>query len=770
MLIQFFSRFSSRFFKIFLLGAGLLAFAVICALLVGVSIFLHYSEGLPQISTLKDYRPPGITRVFSDDKRLIAEFYKERRIVTPLTDIPQMLINAFVAAEDSRFFQHEGVDILSIIRAALKNMEAGTEVQGGSTITQQVCKSFLLTPEKSYERKIKEAILARRIDSAFTKEEILFLYLNHIYLGHGAYGVAAAADNYFGKTLSELNLAECAMLAGLPQAPGKYSPYLNMEKAVHRQKYVLNRMIAESYITQEEADAALKQPLEIKARKNIFIASVPYYTEHVRRYVLDKYGEDALYTGGLKIYTAVNIEMQAAARNAIDRGLRALDRRHSGYRGPEENLLPEEMEKHLRKLAEEQAVLQKGEIAGAVVLETDSKNALVSLGAEKGNLKLSAVRWNRGTAGKFSAGDRIWVKLKGKSDSLWDLAIEQQPPAQAALICIESGSGMVKAMVGGRDFRNSQFNRAVQSRRQPGSAFKPVVYAAALDKGYTPATEIIDNVFIYRDANMVWKPKNYDRKIYGPTLMRKALAKSRNLSTIQILDDIGIEYVIDYAYKLGIRSKLSPNLSIALGSSGVSLLELTNVYAVFANLGERVEPVFITKITDRDGNVLETAAPRHEQVIEKTTAYLMTSLLESVVKEGTARNILALHRPAAGKTGTTNNLHDAWFVGFTPDYITGTWVGHDQERSLGSKESGGRAASPIWLDFMKQIHKGLPVRDFKVPKGIVFSKIDAETGLLPAADSRKVIFECFKAGTVPTRYSRSAESVREKDQFFKMDM
>jgi len=338
------------------------------------------------------------------------------------------------------------------------------------------------------------------------------------------------------------------------------------------------------------------------------------------------------------------------------------------------------------------------------------------------------------------------------------------------LICLESGTGHVKAMIGGRDFRTSQFNRAVQSRRQPGSAFKPIIYAAALDKGYTPATEIIDNVFIYQNANMRWKPKNYDRKFHGPTLLRKALAKSRNLSTIQILNDIGVDYVVEYAKKLGIESKLSRNLSIALGSSGVSLLELSRAYSVFDNRGYLVQPVFITKIIDRDGNELEKAEIKKEKVIEQSTAYLMTSLLESVIKEGTATRVRSINRPAAGKTGTTNKLHDAWFMGYTPDYITGTWVGYDQEQSLGTRESGGRAAGPIWLDFMKEIHQDKPIKGFKTPKGVVFSKIDADTGLLPVPETKKIIFECFKKGTVPTRYSRRSDSISEKDQFYKMEM
>ncbi|QTA78124.1 Penicillin-binding protein 1A [Desulfonema limicola] len=767
--------------------AGLLFFIAAAGTgLGGLAVYNHYSRGLPDISFLKKYRPAAITTVYSDDNQKIAEFYKERRIVVPYSEIPDMLIKAFVASEDARFFEHEGIDLKSIIRAALKNFEAGRVVQGGSTITQQVIKCFLLTPERKYERKIKEAILAFRIDKAFSKQDILYLYLNEIYLGHGAYGVAAAAENYFGKTLKELTLAESAILAGLPQAPSDYSPFRHFEEAKKRQQYVLNRMAELEFITRDQAEKAFNEELEIKPRRNWYIEHVPYYTEHVRRYVEAKYGQELLYKGGLKIYTAVNVDMQKAARKAVDKGLRELDKRHFGYRGPINNLKPDEIEpflKNLEKEQEDQALIQ-GDIVNAVVDNIDSKEReiRVFLGKDQGIISFNTMKWaghkadrkakTNNLAQALVPGDLIWVRLeqKNKDTGYWDLTLEQTPKTQSALICLESGTGHVKAMIGGRDFKSSQFNRAVQAKRQPGSAFKPIIYAAALDKGYTPATEIIDNVFIYQNAKMKWMPKNYDRKFYGPTLLRKALAKSRNLSTIQILNDIGVDYAVEYAKKLGIESELSPNLSLALGSSGVSLLELSTAYSVFNNKGFLIQPVFITKILDRDGNELEKAEITKKKVIEQSTAYLMTSLMESVVKEGTATKVRAINRPAAGKTGTTNNLHDAWFMGYTPDYIAGTWVGYDQEQSLGSKESGGRAAIPIWLDFMKEIHKDKPVKGFKAPKNVVFSKIDADTGLLPVPDTKKVIFECFKKGTVPTRYSRRSDSISEKDQFYKMEM
>jgi penicillin-binding protein 1A len=754
-------------------------------------LYAYFSRDLPQITSLKDYRPPIITTVFSDDNRKIGEFFKERRKVLPLQDMPEMLLHAFVAAEDSRFYKHQGIDLIGILRAFFKNLEAGAIVQGGSTITQQVTKSFFLSPERSYQRKVKEAILAYRIDRSFTKDEILYLYLNQIYLGHGAYGVEAASENYFGKPARELTLAECAILAGLPQAPSRYSPFRNLEKAKERQIYVLNRMVAEGYITHLEASEAINEPLDVKPRRNWYIEKVPVYTEHVRRYVEKKYGEDALYTGGLRIFTAVNIDMQKIAQAEITRGLLELDKRQ-GYRGPIEHLAPQAMAAFDAGIRDELAAepLEAGKILRGLVIDVDDtgKRVTVRMGDEKGVIPLENMAWARKPNPEvpwyadrikrpgqvLAVGDVIWVKPgapRGR-DGLWPLDLEQIPEAQAALLCIEAETGQVKAMIGGRDFFESQFNRAIQSRRQPGSAFKPVIYAAAIDKGYTPATVLIDSPIVYQDAqrDFTWKPKNYGEKFHGPTLLREALAKSRNVVTVKILQDIGIDYAIAYARKLGIESPLSRDLSLALGSSGVSLLEIVNAYSVFANLGYRLDPIFITKILDRDGNVLEENRPLKAKVIDQSTAYIMTSLLESVVKSGTGQRVAGLGRPVAGKTGTTNNLYDAWFVGYTPRYITGTWVGFDQGGSLGQLETGARAASPIWLGFMQKILADKPVRVFPVPDGVVFAKIDAKTGLLPIAESADTLFECFKEGTAPTAYAKRPGEVTEPEEFYKSGM
>ena len=777
-----------KIFKFFCLG---FLITIVTALLTVGGIYFYLSDDLPKIFSLKDYRPPIITTVYSDDNRKIAEFYKERRIIIPLSSMPKMLKDAFIAAEDSRFYKHKGIDFFSIVRAFFKNIEAGTIVQGGSTITQQVTKSFFLTPERSYNRKIKEAILAYRIDKQFTKDEILFLYLNQIYLGHGAYGVEVASENYFGKSAKELNLAESAVLAGLPQAPSKYSPFRNPEKAKERQVYVLNRMVAEGYITNIQATEAINTPLDIKPRRNWYIEEVPFYTEHIRRYIEKKYGDHMLYNEGLKIYTAVNIEMQKTAREEIEKGLKQLDKRQ-GYRGPLKHLAPEEFEAFSEELQSklDNDFIEEGKIIeGLVIKVDDSRNTVtVRMGNVRGIISLKDMRWARKPnpeiayyesrikhpGNVLTVGDVILVKLKKqmKKTRLWQLSLEQTPKAQSALLCIEAETGFVKTMVGGRNFRESQFNRAIQSRRQPGSAFKPIIYAAALDKGYTPATMLIDSPIVFKDKmhDFVWKPKNYKEKFHGPTLFREALAKSRNVVTIKILKNIGIDYAIDYARKLGITSNLNHNLSIALGSSGVSLLEIVKAYSVFANLGYLIKPVFITKITDRYGMVIEENDLNRKKVMDKTTAYIMTSLLQSVVKHGTGHRVKALNRPVAGKTGTTNNLHDAWFVGYTPRYITGTWVGFDDEKSLGKYETGSKAASPIWLGFMRKILANKTIRVFQVPEKVVFSKIDAKTGLLPIPESKKTIFECFKEGTVPTEYTKKPDSISNSEDFFKRAM
>lgn len=645
-------------------GILILVFSLTLLLLAGAATGFYFTFvfDLPRLTTLKDYQPYVISEVYSDDEVLMGEFFMERRVVVPLSQMPRFLIKAFVAAEDARFFEHRGIDYWRILGAAFRNIEAFDVVQGGSTITQQIAKSFFLTPERSFSRKVKEAILAQRIERYLTKNEILHLYLNQIYLGEGAYGVAASAKTYFGKHVQNLTLAECAMLAGLPPAPNSLSPLRHPQKARERQLYVLHRMAERKLITRALAKKAATEKVRVQPRVAKGYNEAPYVVEQVRMSVEEKYGKEKLYKGGLKIYTTINTRMQQAAQRVVLKGLEEFEAREG----------------------------------------------------------------------------------KGRSQ------------VQGALVALDPRSGYILALVGGRDFSSSQFNRAIQARRQAGSAFKPIVYAAALDKGFTPATVIVDEPISYIDVpgKEPWEPQNFDREFWGPITFRKALTFSRNVVTVKITQNIGVDYLIEYAKNLGIKSKLEPNLSLALGAANVSLLELTSAFGVFAAQGYRAEPFLITKIVDKDGTILEEAEASAVEVISPQTAYLITSLMQSVIQEGTGQRAKALGRPAAGKTGTTNDTRDAWFIGFIPQQlVAGSWVGYDIEQPLGTHETGAVAALPIWLEFMKEALAGKPAENFSVPGGIVFLKLDPATGEPirpgPPPRSGKAIFECFKEGTGP---------------------
>lgn len=756
----------------------ILVFMVLFSLAVlaaGAGGLYYLIQGLPSISSLKDYRPSIITRVYGDGNELIDEFYLEDRKVIDITELPKPVIQAFVAAEDSRFFRHSGVDVQGIARAFLKNVEAGAIVQGGSTITQQVAKSLFLTPERSYVRKLREAVLAYRIDRYLTKYEILNLYLNQIYLGHGTYGVEAASERYFGKSAKGLNTAEAALLAGLPKAPSRYSPYTHPERARNRQEYVLSRMAEEGFITEQEKEEALGSRVELK-KMGEKEKLAPYFTELVRRYVQDKYGSDVLYREGLEVYTTLNAEAQRAAREAFDRGLGELDKRE-GYRGPLQRLKPEEYEAFLAAVDEGLPDrLSAGTYPGtgtfqALVTGVDSheKRVLVRIGHYDGILSLKDMAWARkpdplvapqqapvqDPAEVLFPGDVILVRILsgGEEDGKvpFAVALEQEPEVQGALIAMEVKTGEIKALMGGRDYRKSEFNRAIQSRRQPGSAFKPFLYAAAFDNGLTPSSIVLDTPIIFHDTlrDSTWKPQNYEEKFYGPTPLRTALIKSRNLVTIKVLKDIGIEYAADYVANLGIQSPLTKDLSLALGSSGVTLEEMVRGFGVLANKGKRVKPYLIRKIVDRTGHVFEENGPEEEQVMDPRIAYVTTHLLIDVVERGTGWRVRALGRPVAGKTGTTNDLKDAWFIGFTPSLVAGVWVGFDDLKPLGKFETGSRAASPIFLYFMEKVLKDRPVEPFTPPDGVVFVKIDPATGFLADPGSKKGVIGCYLEGTEP---------------------
>jgi penicillin-binding protein 1A len=776
-----------------LLKFALWSFVLVGVLAAGTGGVLWYvwSSNLPLISSLREYNPPIITEIYSSDGEVIGRFWDEKRIVISLAEVPRHLIHAFIAAEDARFYEHEGVDIPSIARAFFKNLIARKIEQGGSTITQQVTKSLLLkNPEKTYRRKVREATLSLQIEKAFPKERILYLYLNQIYLGHGAYGVEAAARTYFGKRASEINLAESAMLAGMTQAPSKYSLLSHFNRAKARQKYVLQRMREEGYITPEQEQEAFKADISVSQDAENPFYTAPYFTEQIRRYLEEKYGRELLYGGGLRVYTTVDVAMQQAAQEALMKGLLELDKRE-GYRGPIKHLTPEEAQafKLEAQARFEEDPPEAGDVLQGLVEEVNNKKSqvTVSLGKARGILPLSEMKWARkpdpevpyyATGVKrpgdvLQAGDVVLLRIQetAAAPNPWQVSLEQTPAVQGAVYCMESQNGRVRAMVGGRDFKVSQFNRAVQARRQPGSAFKPIIYAAALDWGMNPATIILDAPYVstMNPEEEIWRPKNYKEKFYGPTLFRSAIIYSRNVITVKILKQIGVPYAIAYANRMGIESDLSPDLSLALGSSGLSLEEITKAYLVFANGGKRVAPIYINKIEDRNGRIIEENHAFLEESISEETAAVMTDLLKAVIQEGTGWRAKALKRPAAGKTGTTNDLRDAWFIGFTPRLVAGVWVGYDDRRPMGKGETGSRAASPIWLYFMSEVLKDEPVEDFQTPEGVVFAKIDAKTGLLASPYSEKTVFQAFREGQEPIEHTPKPKSAKT-GQFSQFDM
>jgi len=649
----------------------LLCFLAVCAMAAlgaAVGAYHYFSRDLPRIATMKDYRPCLVTQVFSARGELIGEFCTERRYPVELSAVAPVMVNAILAAEDDQFFEHQGINLWSIVRAAFANLRSHEIRQGGSTITQQVVKSLLLSPERSYTRKIREAILATRIEQSLTKQEILTLYLNQIYFGRGAYGVEAAARVFFGKSARDLGLVEASYLAALPKAPSYYS---RLDRARERQHYVLERMASLEFITPGQLAEALATEPRFSKTLNVTQTAAPHFVEFVRREIEKTYGAEALYNGGLHIETTLDLDRQRAADAAVALGIEQYEARHQ----------------------------------------------------------------NRG---------------------------ESKSRVQAALISIDPYSGGIHAMVGGRDFRESQFNRAVQARRQPGSAFKPIIYAAALDKGYTVASIIIDSPLIFEDFSAprrpgggigFWEPQNYDQRFLGPVSFRKALAQSRNIATIKILKDIGIDYALGYARALGLEGEYTHGLSLALGSCGVSLIDLVKAYGAFCAEGVYAEPFAITRIVNRDGVAIASNQPKLVSALSPQTAYIMTTLLQSVVEEGTGRRVKALQRPCAGKTGTTNEVRDAWFIGFTPDVVTGVWVGFDDLQPLGRHETGAVAAAPIWLEYMQKVCAGEPVRSFRIPEGIVFERINPETGFAPQSKSEPAIFECFKEGTQPIKFT-----------------
>lgn len=767
---------SSKFFKTMLLaGFGMFLLAIIFGAIGAGYIYFKYSRDLPDVRALKDYRPSLITRVFSNTDELIAEFYIEKRILVPLKEIPLRLKQATLAVEDSNFYYHFGIDPKAILRAMRTNLQAGRVVEGGSTITQQLTKTLLLTRDRTLVRKIKEAILALRMELIFSKDEILEMYLNHIYYGHGAYGVEAAARTYFGKSVKDLSIAECSMIASLPKAPNNYSPYRNPKKARKRRNHVVRRMAHLNFITDSEEKEALQADFQLGEVTGM-LNRAPYFVEHIRQFLIEKYGSEKLYRSGLMVYSTLDINLQEEAQKSVRDNLRIADKRF-GYRGPLGKMNLSQpvnlLQAQLRKLNgwKENESPQTGDIIQGLVIEQNKDSAIVLTGAQEGIVELKDMNWARepnpkvdgrwakinGVDKALNIGDRALFKILGNrpNDLKIQLALEQEPDVEGALISLEPQTGHIKAMVGGYDFSKSQFNRSVQAVRQPGSVFKPIIYAAALREGFNPSSIIVDSPIIFKEKDHAfdkWKPVNFEETFYGPTPLRTALAHSRNIVTVKILQQIGIPKTIQMARDLGITQNLAKNLSIALGSSGVTLLELVSAYSAFSNQGKLIEPSAVRYIKNSKGEVLYSAQPQIRQPISQATAYTITSLLQSVVKEGTAKKIKELKRPAAGKTGTTNNYVDAWFMGFTPELLTGVWVGKDEDTSMGVNETGSRTAIPVWLQYMKAALAGKPTLNFPETDQIVFAKINPSDGEpLPYYDKNSKL-EIFPADRFPETY------------------
>lgn len=869
---------------------GTVLFLGLAGTLTLVIIISRFSAKLPEIIQVKDYEPLKVTEVFDRNGEKIGEFLRERRTVIDINSLPPYVVQAFISAEDADFYKHSGVNPQAIFRAMIANIKAGRTVQGGSTITQQVAKQILLTSERSLDRKIKEAILSRRMEKDLSKEDILYLYLNQIYFGQGAYGIEMASQVYFQKPSSELEIHEAAVLAGLPKAPSSFSPVKNPNRAKIRQLYVLNRMQEDGYITEEERKENAEKPLKVFFKEN-YQDIAPYFLETVRLLLVAELGEEQVLDKGLKVYTSLDLKKHLEAQEALKAGVKELDKRQ-GYRGPLNsltmesdvlNFLAEEKKELLDKKKPFLVINHEGDVEDRVPegddnLVTSERNTLpefinegdiikgvvskvldkhgfveVQLPDAVGLIDFESMKWARkpdpSIFSKYAGikkpsealkkGDVIEVAVKSANittpayknlssrikkqvfgqESYLHLELEQEPEADAALLSLDQDTQEVISMVGGYSFEKSEYNKTIQAARQTGSSFKPLIYAAALDRGFQPNTEIYDIPIVFKEEDKEkstkdeviynkYKPSNHSHDFNGDVLFRDALVRSLNVPTIRIAEKISVNWIMSYARRLGVFSPLNNDITLSLGSSGVTLYEMTKVYSLFGRLGKRVRPLIIKKVYDEGGEVIlenmsldkrfeeeivNTEQHWHEKVIEEKafgdvaetfvferdedqlikpqTAYIMTNILNGVVfdSRGTARAASSLQRPVAGKTGTTDNYYDAWFVGYTAQIATGVWVGYEQERSLGRGEVGGRAALPIWLNYMKEAHKDLPVVDFPVPDGIVIAEIDGSTGQLATDYSERKFEQAFEEGSEPEDAGTSDEQLDEKE-FLKEDL
>ena len=778
----------------FMFAAGTILFLV--GLGAAAGLFWHFSKDLPDYSQLQDYEPPVMTRVHASDGSLVAEYATQRRLYIPIQAVPQRVINAFLSAEDKNFYEHNGLDFMGIARAGLVYIQSygtGRRPQGASTITQQVAKNFLLTNEVSLQRKIKEALLSLKIERTYSKDKILELYLNEIYLGLGAYGVAAASLLYFDKSVHELTIAEAAYLAALPKAPNNYNPFRQHDRALERRNWVIDQMVSTGAIKPEEGEAAKKEPLNVTTRPSgAHIFAAEYFAEEVRRWIYEKYGEKALYEGGLSVRTTLDPKLQVVARKTLIDGLVKFDEAQ-GFRGPVTKIAlagdwgP--------KLAEVKALSDIAPWRLAVVLETSDQSARVGLypardpgGAltkerQVGIINLDGMKWAKPTEGPLrgkvpskvnqilNVGDVVYVEPLNKESNSWRL--RQVPEISGAMVVMDPATGRVLAMVGGFSYDQSQFNRATQAMRQPGSSFKPIVYATALDNGYTPSTIVMDAPLEIDQGpgQAAWRPENYGGKFYGPSTLRFGIEQSRNVMTVRLAQDVGMPLIAEYAKRFGVYDSLPPYLSYALGAGETTVMRMVTAYSMFDNGGKRIIPTFIDRIQDRYGRTVykhdqrecrgcnadkwnnqpePTLVDRRGQVIDPMTAYQITSMMEGVVQRGTATVVRSVGKPIAGKTGTTNDEKDVWFIGFSPDIVVGVYMGYDKPRHIGRLATGGHMAAPVVADFLKIALADKPAVPFRVPAGIKLIRVDAKTGQRVGPNAGgKVILEAFKPGTAP---------------------
>jgi len=694
------------------------ALLILASALIGTAagLLLVYTVDLPQVEDLESYRPSSITELYDDQGRVVGSFALQRRVVVTYNDYPPVLRDALISIEDKDFYRHWGINVWRIVGAAYRDIESGGKVQGASTLTMQLARNLFLSPDRSFHRKIQEALLAIQIERRFTKPQIFTLYANQIYLGHGVYGFEAASEYYFSKPAKQLTLDEAALLSGLPKYPAYYSPILHPDRAIKRRNLVINSMLEDGKITAKQAAEARDQPIELNLSRDP--ASIaPYFVEEVRRYLETTYGSDQVHQGGLRVYTTLNMDLQRTARQAVLDGLAAYERRH-GWKGGLENVLakpPTTLADYQHPDWEDEP--EVGTYIHALVTSVTPGVASLKLGRYAAVLTPAEAAWTRRKLQEIlKPGDLVYVKvLSPAANGRVQVSLEQDSGAQGALLAIDNASGAIKAMVGGRDFNLSKFNRATQALRQVGSSFKPYVYTAAIDQGASPDDTVVDAPITFQNGSTPYTPHNYDERFEGTITLRRALVQSRNIPALKLADQLGIKKVIEYARRFGITSNLPPYLPVALGAAEVTLFEQTSAYSVFPNDGIRVLPRYITKVTDHDGHILEENFPEVRDVINLQTARIMTSLLHDVVLHGTAIRASSLSLPLAGKTGTTNDFTDAWFVGFSPAVTCGVWIGYDEKKSLGARETGAVAALPIWMDFIKAASAGKDPGQFQSP-------------------------------------------------------